>query len=103
MEIVEKFSRGILNSGIFKLYVAIGFFGILIFFVLNSFWFSPLEIMTGIVCAAAILKGISNIMLALMINFFNLDNIKEELEFKHNTDHIDSLLTDLTVQEQAVT
>jgi hypothetical protein len=38
-------------------------------------------------------------MLSLIISSFSLQNKKEELEFKHNSDKIDSALADLTIQE----
>lgn len=99
--VVEKFSQNILNSGILKLYIATGFFASLIFFVLNSDLYTPMEMMIGMVAVTVVLKGISNIMLALLVGLFSLDNKREELDFKHNSDKIDSLLADLTIQESA--
>lgn len=97
--VVERFSQSIVASGILKLYIATGFFGTLIFFVLNSELFTPLEMIFSIVAVTIILKGIANIMLSLIIGSFSLENKKEELEFKHNSDKIDSVLADLTIQE----
>jgi hypothetical protein len=97
--VVERFSQSIVASGILKLYIATGFFGTLIFFVLNSELFTPLEMIFSIVAVTIILKGIANIMLSLIISSFSLQNKKEELEFKHNSDKIDSALADLTIQE----
>lgn len=99
--VVEKFSQGVLNSGVLRLYIATGFFSTLIFFVINSDLFTPLEMLFGIVAVTIVLKGISNIMLSLIIAFFSLDNKKAELEFKHNSDKIDALLADLTIQDAA--
>ncbi|MFA7083300.1 MAG: hypothetical protein WC141_02075 [Arcobacteraceae bacterium] len=99
--VVEKFSQGVMNSGILKLYIATGFFATLIFFVINSDLFTPIEILFGIVGVTIILKGISNIMLSLVIALFTLDNKRDELEFKHNSDKIDALLADLTIQDAA--
>lgn len=99
--VVEKFSQGVLNSGVLRLYIATGFFATLIFFVINSDLFTPIEMLFGIVAVTIVLKGISNIMLSLIIVFFSLDNKKAELEFKHNSDKIDALLADLTIQDAA--
>lgn len=99
--IVEKFSQGVLNSGILRLYIATGFFGTLIFFVINSDLFTPIEMLFGIVAVTIVLKGISNLMLSLIIVLFSLDNKREELEFKHTSDKIDALLADLTIQDAA--
>ncbi|WP_419769157.1 MAG: hypothetical protein ACNI3C_07285 [Candidatus Marinarcus sp.] len=99
--VVERFSQSIINSGIFKLYIATGFFGTLIFFVVNADLFTPIEMIFSIIAITIILKGISNIMLSLIISTFSLDNKRAELEFKHNADKIDALLTDLTIQDAA--
>lgn len=99
--VVEKFSQNIINSGILRLYIATGFFAALIFFVINADLYTPIEMMFGIVAVTIILKGISNIMLALLVGLFSLDSKRDELEFKHNSDKIDSLLADLTIQESA--
>jgi hypothetical protein len=99
--VVEKFSQGVLNSGVLRLYIATGFFATLIFFVINSDLFTPLEMLFGVLAVTVVLKGVSNIMLSLIIIFFSLDNKREELEFKHNSDKIDALLADLTIQDAA--
>jgi hypothetical protein len=99
--VVEKFSQGVLNSGILRLYIATGFFATLIFFVINSDLFTPIEMIFGVIAVTIVLKGISNIMLSLIIVLFSLDNKREELEFKHTSDKIDALLADLTIQDAA--
>lgn len=99
--VVEKFSQSILNSGILRLYIATGFFATLIFFVINSDLFTPIEMIFGVIAVTVVLKGISNLMLSLIIVLFSLDNKREELEFKHTSDKIDALLADLTIQDAA--
>lgn len=99
--VVEKFSQGVLNSGILRLYIATGFFATLIFFVINSDLFTPIEMIFGVIAVTIVLKGISNIMLSLIIVLFSLDNKRQELEFKHTSDKIDALLADLTIQDAA--
>lgn len=97
--IIERFSNNIVGSGIFRLYIATGFFSTLIFFVVNANQFTPLEMLLGIVGVTILLKGICNFMLSLIIMFFNLEGKKDEMNFEYNSEKIDSLLNDLTIQE----
>lgn len=97
--VVEKFSQGVVNSGIFRLYIATGFFATLIFFVINADLYTPLEMIFGIIAVTVILKGISNMMLSLIILLFSLDNKRSELDFKYNEEKIDAMLAELSVQE----
>ncbi|XPV69277.1 MAG: hypothetical protein ACNI25_01575 [Halarcobacter sp.] len=97
--VVEKFSQSVINSGIFRLYIATGFFATLIFFVINADLYTPIEMIFGIIGVTVILKGVSNMMLSLIILLFSLDNKKKELDFKYNEDKIDAMLAELGVQE----
>ncbi len=97
--VVENFSQRILGSGLFRLYIAAGFFGSLIFFVLNANTFTPLEMAIGIIFITIGLKGLANLMFSLIVLFFDLDKAKEELDFKYNNEKINSLLSELNVQK----
>lgn len=97
--VVEKFSQSMINSGLFRLYIATGFFATLIFFVVNADLFTPLEMLFGIVGVTVALKGVSNMMLSLIILLFSLDNKREELDFKYNEEKINAMMNELTVQE----
>ncbi|AXH11493.1 hypothetical protein [Halarcobacter bivalviorum] len=97
--VVERFSQNLINSGIFRLYIATGFFATLIFFVINADLFTPLEMIFGIMGVTIVLKGITNMMLSLLILLFNLDNKRDELKFKYNEDKIDAMLAELSVHE----
>lgn len=97
--VVERFSQDVINSGIFRLFIASGFFATVIFFVVNSDFFTPIEMIFGIIGVTVILKGISNIMLSMIISFFSLDNKKDELNFKYNEEKIDAMLSELNIQE----
>lgn len=97
--VVEKFTKTLINSGVFKLYIATGFFAILIFFVLNADNFTPTEMILGVILVTVGLKGICNMMLSLIVALFNLENKKSELEFKYTSEKINSLITELSVQE----
>lgn len=99
--IIEKFTQNILNSGLFRLYIASGFFGTVVFFVLNSNLYSPLEMIIGVIVVTIALKGITNLMLSMIILFFNLENKKEEMNFKYNTRNIESLLNELSLKESS--
>lgn len=97
--VVENFSQNVINSGLFRLYIATGFFATVIFFVINADIFTPIEMLIGIMGVTVILKGVSNMMLSLIILLFNLDNKKEELDFKYNEGKIDAMLSELSVQD----
>jgi len=97
--VVERFSQSVINSGIFRLFIASGFFATVIFFVINAELFTPLEMIFGIMGVTIILKGIANLMLSLIISFFSLENKRNELDFKYNEEKIESMLSELNVQE----
>ena len=99
--VVERFSQNVINSGIFRLYTATGFFATVIFFVVNAQLFSPMEMILGIIGVTIILKGITNVMLSLIITLFNLDKKKEEFNFKYNEDKIEAMLNELNVHDIA--
>ena len=97
--VVERFSQSVINSGIFRLFIASGFFATVIFFVVNANFYTPIEMIFGIIGITVVLKGISNIMLSMIISFFNLENKESELNFKYNEEKIESMLSELNVQE----
>ncbi len=97
--VVERFSQAVINSGVFRLYIATGFFATLIFFVINADLFTPMEMIFGIVSVTIVLKGISNMMLSLIILLFNLENKRDELDFKYNEEKINAMMSELTVQD----
>lgn len=97
--VVERFSQNMINSGIFKLYIATGFFATLIFFVLNAELFTPMEIIFGVVAITTILRGISNLMLSFIISLFSFDKKRQELDFKYNEEKINSALNELSVKD----
>ena len=88
--VIERFSQNVISSGVFKLYIATGFFATLIFFVVNADLFTPMEMLLGIIGVTIILKGVSNMMLSLIILLFSFDNKQAELDFKYNSEKIDS-------------
>ena len=100
--VVEKFSQGVINSGVFRLYIATGFFATLIFFVVNADLFTPIEMVIGIIGITVTLKGISNMMFSLIILLFNFDNKKAQLDFEYNSEKIDSILAELNIKEASV-
>lgn len=97
--IVESFSQNVLNSGLFRLYIAAGFFATLIFFVINAELFTPSEMILWVVGITIVLKGLANIMLSLVISFFNLDKKREEIDFKYNEEKIEAMLNELAVKD----
>ncbi len=97
--VIERFSQTVINSGVFKLYIATGFFATLIFFTINADLFTPMEMILGIILVTIVLKGISNMMLSLIVSFFSLDNKRSEFDFKYNEERVQVLLNELTVKE----
>ncbi len=97
--IIERFSQTVINSGIFRLYIATGFFATLIFFVLNAELFTPFEMILGTILITIVLKGMSNLMLSLIISLFSLDNKRSEFDFKYNEEKIQVMLNELSVKE----
>lgn len=97
--VIERFSQGVIDSGVFRLYIATGFFATLIFFTINADLFTPMEMILGIILTTIVLKGISNMMLSLVVSFFSLDNKRNEFDFKYNEEKIQILLNELTVND----
>ena len=97
--IIERFSQTVINSGIFRLYIATGFFATLIFFTINAELFTPTEMLLGITLVTIVLKGISNMMLSLIISLFSLDNKRNEFDFKYNKEKIQVMLDELSVKD----
>lgn len=97
--VIERFSQDVLNTGLFRLYTATGFFATLIFFVLNSHLFSPVEIVFWLICSTILFKAIGNLMFGLIIALFNLDNKRDELDLKYNEDKIDAMLSELNIKD----
>ena len=99
--VIERFSQSVINSGVFRFYIATGFFATLIFFTINADLFTPMEMILGIILTTIVLKGISNMMLSLIVSFFSLDNKKSEFDFKYNEEKIHVMLSQLAVNDTA--
>jgi hypothetical protein len=93
--VIENFSREMINSTIFRTYIATGFFAILIFFILNSHIFTPYEMVLGTIIATIALKGISNIMISAIILLFDLQSTKDEYALKLAEDKLDLLMNQM--------
>lgn len=97
--VIERFSQNLINSGLFKTYIATGFFATILFFLFNYELFTPIEMLVGIVVMTLLLKGLSNIMVSLIISLFSLENKRKEFEFKYNEDKINAMLSELVIKE----
>lgn len=95
----EEFSKAILRSKIFDTYVAAVFFGTVIFFILNSSFYTPLEMVLAITLITILFKGLSNIMFSMVISLINLSNEQDRVEFAEASDNLESLVNDLAIQE----
>jgi hypothetical protein len=93
--VIENFSREMINSTIFRTYIATGFFAILIFFILNSHIFTPYEIVLGTMVVTIALKGVSNMMISLIILLFDLQITKDEHTIKLAEDKLDLLMNQM--------
>jgi len=97
--VVERFSHNLINTGIFKVYIAIGFFATLIFFIFNTELFSPLQMLFGAILVTVFLKGCSNLMLSFIVEHFSLENRKEEFDVKYNEEKLTLLLNQYSIDE----
>ena len=97
--VVERFSQNLINTGIFKIYIAIGFFATIIFFTFNSELFSPLQMLFGAILVTVTLKGFSNLMLSFIVNNFSLDQKRMEFDNRYNEDKINLLLNQLATKD----
>ena len=99
--VIERFSQSVIDSGVFRFYIATGFFATLIFFTINADLFTPMEMILGIILTTIVLKGISNMMLSMVVGLFSLDNKRSEFNFKYNEEKIQVMLSELTVNDAA--
>ena len=97
----EEFSQHLLQSRIFDTYVAAVFFGTVVFFVLNASFYTPVEMMIGIVFCTILFKGLANIMIAMTISLFPLSNEQDRMDFEKSSNTLESLVNDLAIQEAA--
>ena len=97
--IVEDFSRKVISSNVINVYVATAFFATLIFFVLNANSYTPLEMIIGVGIVTIAFKGISNVMLSLVISLFSLKPKEEAVEFDKSASKVNNLLHELSLQQ----
>jgi len=100
--LVEEFSNKVFRSKIIDTYVGTAFFASLIFFVLNADIYTPFEMIFGVVFVTIAFKGLSHMMIALIILLFNFDTKKESIEFSEMSAKINGLLNDLTLQQTKI-
>lgn len=97
--VVERFSQNLINTGIFRIYIAIGFFATIIFFTFNSELFSPLQMLFGAILVTVTLKGFSNLMLSFIVNNFSLEQKRMDFDNRYNEDKINLLLNQLATKD----
>jgi len=97
--VVERFSHNLINTGIFKVYIAIGFFATLIFFIFNTELFSPLQMLFGAILVTVLLKGCSNLMLSFIVEHFSLESKKQEFDTKYNEEKLALILNQYSIDE----
>ena len=97
--IIEKFSRQVLKVGLFHTYVAVGFFAILIFFIINVEYYTAYEIIIGTIFFTVLLKGITQLMFSMIILLFRLDNKKQELIYEEKKQECEKLMGEIQLFE----
>jgi len=97
--IIEDFAQKVVTSGVMQTYIATGFFATLIFFIINANSFRPMEMMLGTIMVTIAVKGVSNLMLSMIILLFNLDAEQELKKLKVTEDKVDLLLNELQMKE----
>ena len=100
--IIEDFSYRLVSSKMMNTYVATAFFSTLIFFVLNANSYTPMEMIMGVVVVTVAFKGVSNMMLSLVILLFNLENKEQALEFENTSSKVNGLLHELSLQQTKI-
>ena len=100
--IIEDFSYRLISSKMMNTYVATAFFATLVFFVLNANSYTPLEMIMGVVFVTIAFKGVSNMMLSLVILLFNLENKEHALEFERTSAKVNGLLNELSLQQTKI-
>lgn len=100
--VIQAFSKKFLSSRLLDTYVAASFFGTIIFFVLNSDYYTPFEMIFWVVFVTVAFKGLANIMFSLLISLIQLDNEQDKLEFEKSSNKLDSLVNDLAIKEASV-
>ena len=101
--VVERFSQNLINTGIFRIYIAIGFFATIIFFTFNAELFSPLQMLFGAILVTVTLKGFSNLMLSFIVNNFSLEQKRMDFDNRYNEDKINLLLNQLATKDMTGT
>ncbi len=97
--LVERFAKDMVQSDVFKMYIGAGFFGTMIFFVFNAHIYTPYEMLLGTILVTIGLKGISNMMISLLILLFNLKSGSDKNIHKIAEDRINLLLHQLEIKE----
>jgi hypothetical protein len=100
--LVEEFSNKVLKSKIIDTYVATAFFAVVIFFTLNADIYTPVEMLFGVIFVTVAFKGLSHMMIALIILLYDFDNKKEAIELGEVSSRINGLLNDLSLQQTKI-
>ncbi len=100
--LVEEFSNKVLRSKIIDTYVATAFFAVVIFFTLNADIYTPIEMLFGVIFVTIAFKGLSHMMVALIILLYDFDHKKESIELGEVSSRINGLLNDLSLQQTKI-
>jgi hypothetical protein len=96
---IETFTSNVIRTGIFKTYIATGFFALLIFFTINSNLYTPMEMMIAVVILTVALKSVANMMLSLLILLFDYSSAEDEQKFKIEEEKLNLLLSEVKMNQ----
>ncbi len=100
--LVEEFSNKVIRSKTIDTYVATAFFAVIIFFTLNADLYTPVEMLFGVIFSTIAFKGLSHMMIALIILLYDFDHKKESMELSEVSSRINGLLNDLSLQQTKI-
>jgi hypothetical protein len=100
--VIEKFTNRLLASRLIDTYVATAFFATLIYFTLNAYLYTPIEIISSVIIVTIAFKGLGHFVIAMIISLHSLDDKKNEVEFNERSSEIEGLLNDLALQQTKI-
>ena len=99
---VEKFFIKIIKTKFIDFYVATAFFATVVFFILNISLYTPSEILMWIIIVTLTFKGLAHLIVSIIIMFFDLKQIEQNLEYKKQLNKLETLVNELSIQQTKI-
>jgi len=99
---VENFFFKIIKTKFIDFYVATAFFATVIFFILNISLYTPIEILMGIIIVTLIFKGLAHLIVSIILMFYDLNKIEQNLEYKKKLNKLETLVNELSIQQAKI-